>query len=85
MGITQRRTHSLCETTKNISLSKISVNLPSCLEIKDFINVNKYEKNDTGVDVIDIGKSSISKYDYFGVIIASTEPFEELARKVKSL
>ena len=68
---------------KKISFSKISVNIPTCLEIKDFINVSKHEQNENTLSVLDIGRSSVSKYDYFGVIVASTEPFEELAVKSK--
>lgn len=68
---------------KNTPFSKISINLPTCLEIKGYINVNKYKQNKNNLDIFDIGRSSVSKHDYFGVIVASIEPSKELAVKSK--
>lgn len=68
---------------KQIEFSKISILLPTCLEIKDFINVIELTKHDNVIDILEIGKSSFSKYDYFGITIASSEPFDDLAVKSK--
>ena len=68
---------------KNLKISKIRIQLPDCFEIKDFINIEKLEQNGNQVDVFDIGRSSLSKYDYFGLTIATREPFDELAVQSK--
>jgi len=68
---------------KGIEFSKIIITLPKCLEIKDFINVVKHYEKDNLIVVLDIGKSTLSKKDYFGITIASVEPFKDLAVKSK--
>ena len=68
---------------KNLKISKITVQLPDCFETKDSINIEKFEQNGNQVNVFDIGKSSLSKYDYFGLTIATREPFDELAVRSK--
>ena len=68
---------------KNLAISKINVLIPECFEIKDLINVEKFEKRTNQIDVLNIGKSLLSKYDYFGIIIATKKPFDNLAVKSK--
>ena len=68
---------------KGIEFSKIIIALPKCLEIKDFINVIKHYEKDNLIVILDIGKSTLSKKDYFGITIASIEPFKDLAVKSK--
>lgn len=66
---------------KNIDFSKIQIDIPDCFEVKGFINVIEHNSFPNMVEVFQIGKSKLSKKDYFGITIASKKPFEELAVK----
>ena len=68
---------------KNLTILKIVIQIPECFEIKDYINVEKLEQHGNQIDVLMIGKSSFSKYDYFGITIATREPFNDLAVESK--
>ena len=68
---------------KNITISKIIIQIPEYFEIKDFINIEKFKQYKNQIVVLMIGKSSFSKYDYFGITIATREPFNDLAVKSK--
>ena len=68
---------------KDIEFSKIIITLPKCLEIKDFINVVEHVQHENILEIFEIGKSTLSKKDYFGITIASVEPFDDLAVKSK--
>lgn len=63
----------------DVDFSKIQINIPDCFEIKDLINV--LEQNSIGnmLEVSKIGRTELSKKDYFGVTVASKEPFDDLA------
>lgn len=68
---------------KDIEFSKIIITLPKSLEIKDFINVVEHAQHDNIIEIFEIGKFTLSKKDYFGITIASIEPFDDLAVKSK--
>lgn len=70
---------------KDVEFSKIIITLPTCLEIKDFINVISHRQDQNRTEILEIGRSSLSKKDFFGITIASTEPFDDLAVKSKIL
>ena len=68
-----------------VDFSKIQINIPDCFEIKGFINVLEHNTFGNMLEVFQIGRSKLSEKDYFGVTVASKEPFEDLAveREVK--
>ena len=68
---------------KGLDFSKIHIVLPDCLEFKDTINVTKLEESNNDIKILDIGRSKLSKYDYFGITVASRELFDELAVQSK--
>jgi|APSaa5957512535_1039671.scaffolds.fasta_scaffold11809_3 hypothetical protein len=65
--------------------SKIQIDVPDCFEIKDFINVLEHNSSENMLEVTKIGRSTLSKKDYFGITIVSKEIFDDLAtqREIK--
>lgn len=70
---------------KKLDISKISIQLPDYFEIKDRINVEDSKQHNNIIDIFKISKSHLSEYDYFGITIASTTPFDDLAVRGKIL
>lgn len=68
---------------KDVKFSKIIIDLPECFEIHDTINVIRFDMIKNSVEVYEIGRPKSTSIDYFGIIISSTEPFEELAKEIK--
>lgn len=68
---------------KNLTISKIIIQIPEYFKIKDFINIEQFKQHKNQIDVLIIGKSSFTNYDYFGITIATKEPFNDLAVKSK--
>jgi hypothetical protein len=68
-----------------VDFSKIEITIPDCFEIKDFVNVIEHNAFGNMLEVTQIGRSKLSEKDYFGITIASKEPFDELAaqREIK--
>ena len=64
---------------KDIDFAKIQINIPDFFEIKDFINVVEQNYSENMLIVTEIGRSKLAKKDYFGVTVASKEPFDDLA------
>lgn len=64
------------------SLKKATIELPDCFELKDTINIDKFEARKDEIDVLLIGKTAKSQYDYFGIIIATKEPFNDLKKEI---
>lgn len=65
----------------DVDFSKIQIDIPDCFEIKDFINVIKHNLSENILEITEIGRSKLSKKDYFGITIASKELFDDLAVK----
>lgn len=63
------------------NIRDIRVDLPDCLEMLDTINILDYQ-TDGHVTISEIDKSAHGDYDYFGIVLATTEPFEELKKEV---
>ncbi len=59
----------------DVNFSKIQINIPDCFKITDFINVIEHNSFGNMLEVTKIGRSELSKKDYFGVTVASKEPF----------
>ncbi len=68
---------------KNLIISKIIIKIPEYFEIRDFINIEKFNQYKNIIEVLIIGKLSFTKYDYFGITIATRKPFNDLAVKSK--
>lgn len=68
---------------KDVDFSKVVIDLPECFEIKDTINVINLENHDNIIEVIEIGRPESVSIDYFGIVISSTQPFDELAKEIK--
>jgi len=64
---------------KTMDFSKVVVILPDCMELKDMINVIDSNRSEDNVEVLKIWRSPSMGTDYFGLVIASKEPFQELA------
>ena len=62
-------------------IDRVKITLPDCLELVDTINIADYQ-SDGAITVTEIEKSEQSDYDYFGIVIATTEPFAELKKQV---
>ena len=60
------------------SARRIEVDLPPRLRLVDTINVLEYCERAGRMVVGGIGRASLCEYDYFGVVVASAEPFDEL-------
>ncbi len=63
-------------------LKNAKIDLPDCFELRDTINLANYEMDGRKIIVTSIEKAEKSSYDYFGVIIASIEPFTELRKQI---
>lgn len=68
---------------KNLTISKIIIQIPEYFKIKNFINIEEFKQYKNQIVVLMMGKSTFSKYDYFGITIATKEPFSDLAVKSK--
>lgn len=66
--------------TENIKNTVLT--LPDCFELIDTINIYERELKNNQVIVKNIGKANMSEYDYFGIIIATKEPFDELKKQI---
>lgn len=66
--------------TRNIKNAILS--LPDCFELIDTINISKHDLENNQVVVKNIGKANMSEYDYFGITIATREPFDELKKQI---
>lgn len=64
---------------KDVEFSKIIVTLPDCMELKDTVNVIESNRTENAIEITEIWRSPSTKKDYFGLVIASKEPFNELA------
>ena len=62
-------------------LKHVEIDLPACFRVVDTINVRKCSSSGRIV-VSGIKKSRHRDYDYFGIVIATREPFDELAREI---
>jgi len=69
--------------SKNYDFSKIVVEIPDCFVFVDQINILRSEQSGNKIAVYEIGRAKKSEKDYFGIVIASKEPFEQLAVKTR--
>jgi len=67
---------------KNLEFSKIIIEIPECFEIQEKINITKFKESNDRIEIFDIGRAKRTEKDYFGIIVATKEPFEDLAKKV---
>lgn len=69
---------------KNVtpSIRRVVISWPDCLKIKDIINVSKYNIQNGKMAINSIEKAEGSSFDYFGLVVATTDPFDELRRQV---
>lgn len=56
--------------------------VPDCFELTDTINLTEYTIDEKQIIVTNIGKANMSEYDYFGIVIATKEIFEELKKQI---
>lgn len=63
-------------------LESVDVALHESLTFRDYINMTDYRLDGQALTVNSIGKSTRSEYDYFGFVVATTSPFEELKKMV---
>lgn len=70
------------EKTVTDSIHHIAIDLPSGLRLVDTINVLKYTESSGQIVIKEIDKARLSEYDYFGVVVATTNPFDDLMKEV---
>ena len=70
------------ERTVTADISRIVLDLPPCLRLVDTINVLDHSVSGGHLSIREIDRVRLSEYDYFGVIVATREPFEDLKREV---
>lgn len=63
-------------------LQSVDVVLHESLTFKDFINLTGYERDGGTLTVKSIDRSTLSHYDYFGFVVATMYPFDDLKRAV---
>ena len=63
-------------------LKSAKVDLPGCLELVDTINLVDHRITGKRLIVNEIGKTKKSDFDYFGIVIATREPFDELKKEI---
>ena len=68
---------------KGLDFSKIQITLPECMDLKGRINITTFHHSDNKIEILDIGRSKFSKYDYFGITIATNKLFDALAVQSK--
>ena len=64
------------------ALSEAVFELPSPLRLADTINVLDMEESEGRAIVKSIGTARQSAYDYFGLVVATREPFDDLGKEV---
>lgn len=70
------------EKTATGALSEAVFELPDSLRLADTINILEWKGSDGRLAVRSIGKARHSEYDYFGLVVATKEPFEALKKEV---
>jgi len=70
---------------KNITekILKAIIELPECFELKDTINASEFKQFSNRIEITSIGKVAKSEWDYFGIVIATKEPFTELKKQIR--
>ena len=63
-------------------IKNIKIILPDCIRLIDVINLTNYKTCDNTILINKIEKTEKSYYDYFGIIIATIEPFKELKKEI---
>lgn len=64
------------------SLKNVKIDLLDYFELKDTINLTNFKTKNGRVIVNNIGKAEKSKFDYFGIIIATKKPFNDLKKEI---
>ena len=62
-------------------LKHVEIDLPSCFQLVDTINIAKHSSSGR-IIVSEIEKSQHSDYAYFGIVIATKKPFDDLKREI---
>lgn len=67
------------------TLKTVRIHLDSSLEVRDVINMPDYVQDGQTLLVRSFNRDSMSEYDYFGVAVATSAPFEDLKKEVPVL
>lgn len=70
------------EKTVAGALSEVVFELPASLRLADTINVVDLEERGGRMAVKAIGRARRSEYGYFGIVVATKEPFKDLKKEV---
>ena len=67
------------------TLKTVRIHLDSSLEVRDVINMPDYVQDGQTLLIRSVNQDSMSEYDYFGVAVATSAPFEALKKEVPVL
>ena len=70
------------EKTVTNSVRQVVIDLPASLRLVDTINILEHTASGNQIVVEEIDKARLSEYDYFGIIVATTSPFDDLKKEV---
>ena len=67
------------------TIKSVRIHLDSSLEVRDVINMPDYMQDGQTLLVRSVNRDSMAEYDYFGVALATSAPFEVLKKEVPVL
>ena len=70
------------EKTASEALSEVVFELDESLRLADRINILEWKESNGRLAVKAIDKARRSEYDYFGIVVATKEPFKDLKKEV---
>ena len=70
------------EKTVTNSVRQVVIDLPASLRLVDTINILEHTASGNQIVVEEIDKARLSEYDYFGIIVATPSPFDDLKKEV---
>ena len=70
------------EKTVTDNIGRVVLDMPPGVRLVDTINVAKHSVSGGHVVVKEINRARLSEYDYFGVVVASSEVFDDLKKEL---
>jgi len=74
--------HVKLEKSITSKIKNVILTLPDFFQLIDTINLAEHKIEGNQIIVNNIGKANMSEYDYFGIVIATKKPFDELKKQI---